>query len=664
MKLLPLFAAMMLTAYAAPVPTKPPATKSYQPTTAELQAIRAKTDELGAAIQRLAAQRVDDALLADVEIYHKAAVWIVRYADEEFFAKRYVADTFAALDRGLARARELAAGHPAWPTQQGQLVRAYRSRVDGSVQPYGLAIPTNYDGTKPVRLDVVLHGRGATLNEVNFIASHDSPKPAPPEQDGIRLDVYARGNNAYRWSGETDVFEALASVQQRYRIDARRIVLRGFSMGGAGAWNTGLHYPDRWAAVEAGAGFTDTKHYAKLDDAPAYQEATWHIYDAVDYALNIFDVPTVGYAGEDDKQLQASMNIREQLEKDGYRFTPDGLNWITSDLAAVFLVGPKTGHKFHPESKQRSDQFIQEALAKGRPTPDHLRFVTYTTRYNRCFWLTVAALEKHYERTEVEARRSADGTQLDITTRNIARLVLPDPTQGAQLTIDGTKLRVEKHEHIAAAELVLDKQATGWRAQDVGCGTWDQPLPLRKTHGRQGPIDDAFMDSFLCVRPTGTPTHRLAHNYALATLDLFTKEFAKWLRGDVRLKDDTAITAADIANHSLILFGDPTSNKLLARIADKLPLRWTKESITLAGKTFSAADHIPVLIYPNPLNPRRYVVLNSGHTFHEKDFRGTNALLFPRLGDYAVLQLTALPDGKTTNAVALAGLFDDQWSVK
>ena len=41
------------------------------------------------------------------------------------------------------------------------------------------------------------------------------------------------------------------------------------------------------------------------------------------------------------------------------------------------------------------------------------------------------------------------------------------------------------------------------------------------------------------------------------------------------------------------------------------------------------------MIYPNPLDPTRYVVVNSGHTFGEKEFKGTNALLYPRLGDYA-----------------------------
>jgi len=644
-----------LTLMGAPAPGRLAAPKSYVPSDAELLSIRQRTQQLAEQLDSLAAKHVEPALLADVAVYHKAAVWIVRYANEEFFAKRYVADTLAALDRGLARAQQLAAGQPAWTTQKGQLVRAYRSRVDGSVQPYGLAIPDNYDGRTPLRLDVVLHGRGATLNEVSFLTAHDSPKPLPPEQDFIRLDVYGRWNNAYRWAGETDVFEALASVCSRYRIDPRRIVLRGFSMGGAGAWHLGLHHPDRWAAVEAGAGFTDTKRYAKLEGLPPYQDAGLHIYDAVDYARNACNVPTVGYGGEQDAQLQATLNIRERLVAEGFHFTPDGLNWIGQDLRALFLVGPKTGHKFHPESKERSEQFIRQALAERAESPDRVRFVTYTTRYDQCFWVTAAGLEKHYARAEVDALRSANHREVRVTTRNVSQLVLRNPVT-TRLSIDKTEIQLPPGETQA---IVLDKRAAGWTLQSPST-----PMEgLRKRHGLQGPIDDAFADAFLCVRPTGTAQHPLPAAYARTEFDRCTREFDKWMRGTVRVKDDRAVTPADIEQYHLILFGDPTSNRLLARVADRLPIRWTKEAIQLGKQRFTAADHALVLVYPNPLNPRRYVVLNSGHTFQERDFRGTNALLFARLGDYAVMHL-ASGDGHAIEATpATAGLFGERWEL-
>src|SRR6266704_2223053 len=612
------------------------AADSFPPSAEQKREMQDKMSALSVHVKGLAAKQVDAALLADVDVYRKAAEWILRYP-EEFYTKAYAANAIAALDKGLGRVKELESGAPSWPKQKGRLVRAYISAVDGSVQPYGMVIPDSYNG-QPPRLDLVLHGRGATLNEVSFIAAHDGAQPVPADQNFIQMEVFGRTNNAYRWAGETDIFEALASVRQRYNIDPDRIVLRGFSMGGAGTWHVGLHYPGRWAATEAGAGFTETRIYAKQDNLPPYQQAALHIYDAVDYSLNAFDVPTVGYGGEIDPQAQGAINIREQLTREGFHFEKGPYRWTTHDLRALFLTGPNTAHKFHPDSKQESEAFIVKALETAGQAPSHLRFVTYTTRYNRCFWITVEGLEHSYERADVEATRSADGKQVTVSAKNVSRLKLAGAA-GA-FVIDGQPLAAK------AADPVFEKKNGKWMLQNGHAG-------LAKIHGLQGPIDDAFMGPFLCVRPTGDAWNPAAQEYGRKTLDRFNAEFAKWMRGDVRIKDDRAISAGDIADYNLILFGDPGSNRLLARVAGKLPIHWTKKEIALGDRKFNAADHVPVLIYPNPLNPKRYVVVNSEHTFAEKEFRGTNALLFPRLGDYAVVQ----SDG----AVALSGFFNESW---
>ena len=593
-----------------------------------------KLAALSARVRALRAKRTDPALLADVDVYRKAAEWILRYPDE-FYTRAYAANTIAALDKGLARAKELDAGEPGWPKQKGRLVRGYVSAVDGSVQPYGLIVPESYSG-QPVRLDLVLHGRGATLNEVSFIAAHEGPHAAPAAQDFITVEVFGRTNNAYRWAGESDVFEALESVRARYRIDPRRIVLRGFSMGGAGTWHIGLHYPGMWAATEAGAGFTETVKYARQDSLPPYQQATLHIYDAVDYALNAFDTPTVGYGGEIDPQLEGSTNIREALMREGYHFEAAPYRFTGTDIRALFLIGPNTPHKFHPDSKKISDEFIDKAVA-GAGAPDRLRFVTYTARYDRCYWLAVEEMEKTYDRAEIDATRSEGGRRFTVSTKNVRALKIEG---SGRFAIDGQTFDSKS----AAAE--FEKKDGRWKL----AGRRQVP---RKIHGLQGPIDDAFTGPFLCVRPTGAAWNAAAREYGAKTLDRLTADFAKWMRGDPRVKDDRDVSAGDIAAYNLILFGDPGSNAILAKIAGKLPLRWTRTEITMRGAKYSAADHIPALIYPNPLNPKRYIVIDSGHTFGEKEFRGTNALLFPRLGDYAVIG--------TDGAVAVSGFFDENW---
>ena len=616
-----------------PPPAEPPNAE-------EKHAIEQKLAALASRVAALTAKHTDPALVADVDVYRKAAEYILRFP-EEFATRAFIANTMTVLDRGLKRASELEAGAPSWPKRKGHVVRAYVSRLDGSVQPYGVTIPASYDGRQPVRLDIWQHGTNRTLNEVAFIIQQESDRPIPPEQDYIQIEPLGRTNVSYRWAGEADMFESLASVQRNYAIDPNRIVLRGFSMGGASSWHLGLHHPGKWAAIEAGAGYTETRRYGRRENLPPYQQAMLHYYDAVDYALNAYNTPTVGYGGEIDAQLQASVNIREQLTSEGFRFQQDGpYRWVTTDLRALFLIGPKTGHSWHPDSKAESNAFINKILATAGQVPSRLRFVTYTPRFNKSYWLTVEGLDETYARGEVDATRRDDGKKYTVTTKNINRLKFDAP--GATFTIDGQSLH-------AGANPSFEKKNGKWAVAGA-------PGGLRKVHGLQGPVDDAFMDGFLCVRPTGTAWNPVAEAWAAKALDTFRIDFAKWLRGDVRIKDDRAVTASDIDDYNLILFGDPGSNSVIARVIDRLPIRWSKTAIAIGAQTFSAGDHVPVLIYPNPLNPARYVVINSGHTFGEADFRGTNAWLYPRLGDYAVL--TAAGD------IALSGFFDERWQLK
>src|SRR5258708_23732297 len=162
-------------------------------------------------------------------------------------------------------------------------------------------------------LDIWQHGTNRTLNEVACVVRQEGAKPIAPEPDYIQLEPLGRTNVSYRWAGEADLFEALASVRQRYNIDPHRIVLRGFSMGGASSWHLGLHHPGTWAAIEAGAGYTETRRYGKRDNLPAHQEALLHYSDAGDYSLNTGNTPTVGPGGPIDAQPPDSAHHPSRL---------------------------------------------------------------------------------------------------------------------------------------------------------------------------------------------------------------------------------------------------------------------------------------------------------------------------------------------------------------
>jgi hypothetical protein len=105
-------------------------------------------------------------LLPDVEVYHKAVDWALKYNEVHKLTELKAAQEIIA--EGKQRAEQLKNGQHPWTTQKGLVVRGYRSKIDGSVQPYGMVIPESYSGS-PSRLDAWCHGRGETLSELGFI---------------------------------------------------------------------------------------------------------------------------------------------------------------------------------------------------------------------------------------------------------------------------------------------------------------------------------------------------------------------------------------------------------------------------------------------------------------------------------------------------------------
>ncbi len=122
----------------------------------------------------------------------------------------------------------------------------------------------------------------------------------------------------------------------------------------------------------------------------------------------------------------------------------------------------------------------------------------------------------------------------------------------------------------------------------------------------------------------------------------------------------TRFLITDIARNNLILWGDPLSNKLLAKIIAQLPMHWTADKLVVDGKAYSSADHAPILIFPNSLNPQKYVVINSSFTYREYDYLN-NARQVAKLPDWAVVDRKVAPDAVAPDAIPAAGFFDDAW---
>jgi hypothetical protein len=287
-------------------------------------------------------------------------------------------------------------------------------------------------------------------------------------------------------------------------------------------------------------------------------------------------------------------------------------------------------------------------------------------RYNHSFWVQVDGLEQHWERALVKADlfgSEDDGPQLE--TKNVSALTLAIPPGHCPLDIR-EQPDVEIDGDVVEAPRPLSDRSWTAHFRKVD-GHWQSVASandgtLRKRHGLQGPIDDAFMDSFLMVRPTRPALNDKVGRWAAAEMQHAIDHWRRQFRGEARVKNDQDVSNADIAAHNLILWGDPQSNAILAKIADKLPVKWDKDRIQLGRQTYEAGHHVPVLIYPNPLNPQRYVVLNSGFTFREYDYLN-NARQVPKLPDFAVVDVDVPASSRAPGGIVTAGFFTETWGL-
>ena len=125
------------------------------------------------------------------------------------------------------------------------------TRGDEPPVHYALSIPANYSTSKPVPLILALHfgvGGGSAAGAGRSVLSI-LVRPALEELGAI---IVAPDSLRGDWStaeNERAVKELLDNVLGSYNIDKKKIVVTGFSMGGAGAWHIAEKYPDYFSAV-------------------------------------------------------------------------------------------------------------------------------------------------------------------------------------------------------------------------------------------------------------------------------------------------------------------------------------------------------------------------------------------------------------------------------
>ena len=362
-------------------------------------------------------------------------------------------------------------------------------------------------------------------------------------------------------------------------------------------------------------------------------------------AGNFFNTTTVAYSGEIDKQKAAADLMALAFKREGMNLT--------------HIIGPKTGHKYEPQAKEKVSRLVDAAVSEGNNAyASKVQFTTHTLRYNRMKWVSVHGLTQHWKEARVEAEHLGN-YQFRIKTQNVTKLILGKlkvPNQDTTkytITIDNQKLVTKSDRH---APLMFLRTGTRWEAVKSLAQN-----NMAKTPGLQGPIDDAFLSRFVFVPPSANPINKTTGAWVKQEMEDAISQWHRQFRGNVIIKTANELTALD-RDSNLILWGDPKSNPLIAKIAAQLPIEWNEKAIRIKDKSWPSDRFVPVLIYPNPMNHRRYIVINSGFTFSEFGHM-SNSMQNAKLPDYAVLDMRVPIAERIPKGVALAGFFGENWQL-
>ncbi len=597
---------------------------------------------------------------ADIEVFLLAVEFALEF--HEFYDPKDLAKATALLDEAEKRVKEALKEKSPWVDgKTGLIVAGYTPELapDETPQPYGLVIPKGHDFEKPCPLYVWLHGRGDKQTNLHFIHERmrSQGQIAPP--GAMVLHPFGRQCVGFKFAGETDITEAILDVTNRFNIDAHRIVLIGFSMGGAGAWHYGAHNAFDFCAVSPGAGFAETARYRKLkpeDFPPWYEQKLWGLYDVPCYTRNLFNLPTIAYSGENDKQIQAAQIMEEAFIAEGRKLE--------------HLIGPGVEHKYEPKTLEELLARLDGIVKQVQPAmPREVHLQTRTLAYPYMHWVNAERLTEHWLDSRIDAKLVGKN-KIEVTTKNIQELSLfpYEKMTGVEIVIDGDKLVIKNP--LKTSE---DQSGTAYLHR-IG-GHWTEMTKLNtgmhKNGYVHGPIDDAFTGNgrVVVVLPTGKSKHERVAAWVKNESEHQLTRWRALMRGELTVKTDKEVLAAlatvkgGLLADNYLLWGDVDSNLLLAKWKKDLPVEWKDKTWSLGGKSYDAATTVPVLIYPSPDDGTKYIVLNSGLTFRE-GHDSTNSNQTPKLPDWAAIDITVPADAIAPGKVVEAGFFDEEWRVK
>ncbi len=560
------------------------------------------------------------------------------------------------IEQGLELAgthlKHLTSGSRPFHHQKGSYMRGYVSEIDSSLQGYAVFCPDTYQPDNPFPLVINLHGYDPSYSrwqENPFL-----PVFMPFATAGGRYIVanpFGRGNAMYQHLGENDVLRVLAEVKRLYHIDENRIYLVGGSMGGCGTWNIGLSYPDLFAAIAPIMGPTEFSFWNGPERDPLTSERKFinARYSSLTQAKNALNMPVFCNHGVEDDivPVEQSRVMVARFKELGYP-----IKYVEHEGVAHGGFDPQMDYDIYDwfENKQRNS------------FPERVVYKSADLKHNSAYWITIHQFIDLLNCAEIDARIH-DKNEIDVRTKNVAQFSID---LNKQLFSIDDPLRVKINGVMSTVDFSDDQEQVIFYLIDE---KWSAEKPakeptVKKTSQLAGPMIEAFNSGFIVVYGTDG-REQMADACRQEALD-FSDQWKEWQHVPCRIKSDRDVTAQDMQQDNLILIGNADCNRIVARLNESLPIRCDDKSIRIDDEQFTTEHVGCAFIYPNPLNPARYVLIMAGNSAHAV-YGITRRIGFDF--DYVIFDNRTMgldiPQGNLTidGTPLRYGFFDQQWKL-
>jgi predicted esterase len=260
---------------------------------------------------------------------------------------------------------------------------------------------------------IVLHGLGGNANQLLAFGQGLAPKgtiviapnaqrldPKLEAEDIPRFGSRAILKHWWRYHAQGFPLQALRYVKRHYPLDTDRVLLVGYSMGGYGAWGTGLRFPHTFAAIAPMAG-----GISRLENILPRDKGCRVLLE------NAVGLPSFFVHGDKDRvvPVRFSRTIHEDL-------LAHGAEHIYEEVAG----GPHILRGFlgGDERTQRLKTWL--AAKKRNAWPKTLRHVALGTYHGRRGWLRIDGIKGKNAKVQATVK----GNKITLTGDRVEALTL------------------------------------------------------------------------------------------------------------------------------------------------------------------------------------------------------------------------------------------------